>query len=223
VSSASTNVALPKLTRSPAVTRLGLVTRQPFTLVPLVEPRSASSQPSGPRSKLACHRDTVWSASVISQASSRPMVKRCADPVGRRSDGGQPRSHSSADRTTRRHADAAAARSRLGRGRTSATSPYSSTFARARSACSTRWVNVSCVSRPAAKPSLRSASARSRSVSDARSTATPELSVGPRATGKFRPGNPPRGLLRTGRVSRASAGAPADRAPRRRCRRSGSR
>src|ERR1700733_9211006 len=57
-----TNVARPKDTQSPGVTGVGALTRQPFTLVPLVDPRSSSSQLPSARTRLACQRETVSSA-----------------------------------------------------------------------------------------------------------------------------------------------------------------
>src|SRR5215469_15964535 len=97
------NVTAPKVTRSPGDTGVGVVTRQPFTLVPLVDPRSDRSQPLSACSKLACQRDTVMSDSIRSQAVSRPMVKRSCGPTGSISDAGAFRVHWSAAEKARRH------------------------------------------------------------------------------------------------------------------------
>ena len=69
-----TKAAEPNCSTSPARTGTGSRTRQPFTRVPLCEPRSLSSQPSSPRSSWACSRDTDRSAIRRSQSCVRPMV-----------------------------------------------------------------------------------------------------------------------------------------------------
>src|ERR1017187_6043966 len=62
------------------------MTSHPFTLVPLWDPRSFSSQPSGPRTSSACRRDTDKSVRYRSQSRVRPMVKRSPRPDGKEND-----------------------------------------------------------------------------------------------------------------------------------------
>jgi hypothetical protein len=197
---------------SPARTGIGLVTRQPLSRVPFVEPRSASSQPPAARSRLACQRDTVSSASLMSQSASRPMVNRGCEPAGRVSTGGQPRSQRSVAWMARRQAASATARNRRELGR-SATSPRSSPLVRARSAPSTRCASVSWLSRPAANPSPSAASACSRSASDGRPPSGPcgllpwrattsGLSVPQRAADKVSPAQNRRAVLAKRRPAR---------------------
>src|SRR5712691_4649991 len=78
-----TNVTVPKETSSPACICTACVTRQPLSLVPLVEPRSDSSQPSSSLCNRACQRDTLRSATVKSQDGARPIVNRRSSCRGR--------------------------------------------------------------------------------------------------------------------------------------------
>ena len=83
--SVMTNTTVPKETSSPGCTWTDCVTRQPLSLVPLVEPRSDSSQPSSSLCRWACQRDTLRSATVKSQDGARPIVNFRSSCRGRHS------------------------------------------------------------------------------------------------------------------------------------------
>src|SRR5215472_14321228 len=83
-----TYAAVPNETLSPAWTGTAEVTRQPLSLVPLVEPRSESSQLPSSWCSRACQRDTLRSATVKSHDGARPIVNRPSACRGRHSDCG---------------------------------------------------------------------------------------------------------------------------------------
>jgi hypothetical protein len=169
-------VTRPKVSWSPACTGTGELIRQPFRLVPFVEPRSHSSHRPSARVRSACLRDTVRSGITRSHRGSRPMVNlegtllSCGSPgsVNRGSRGARQAAASRADKPDTR-ATASVSRLLSLPGCRSEKSAASSGRLRARSATSIRRTNVSCESSPAADRSRSSAIARSRSSSDARS------------------------------------------------------
>ena len=82
VGSQRRNPTWPKVTSSPARTRRPEPTRQPLARVPLVEPRSASTQSSAmSRNSAWCH-DTVISGIARSELPARPIVNTVRPPRG---------------------------------------------------------------------------------------------------------------------------------------------
>jgi hypothetical protein len=77
---------VPNVTLSPGRTSTSSVTRQPFTRVPLVEPKSVRNQRSSRRDSRACVRETVRSEITQSQRGERPTVT-IARPAGSASRG----------------------------------------------------------------------------------------------------------------------------------------
>jgi len=166
------NPAWPKETSSPARTRTPEPTRQPLARVPLVEPRSASTQ-SLPmsRSSAWCH-DTVMSAIARSELPARPIVNTARPPRGSISRGRRMVHHASRScpaNSWHRVAARPARPARRAAGRRSLSRLASCPAFRACSASSMRCRKVSCDRRPSADPSLSTLIASSRSASDIRS------------------------------------------------------
>ncbi len=161
----------PKLTWSPSRTGMAPTSRCPLTQVPLVEPRSRSSQRPFSAWSSACSRETVSWLRRSPFAGSRPMSSGCGPGTGSSSLGSR--------------SVCQARRSRPGKAEippTARTSPWdqrpplsrsevraaSSSGRRAARASSIRRRNVSCDNLPCAAPSLSTPRTRSRWASDSR-------------------------------------------------------
>jgi len=81
------NPTWPNVTWSPARTRQPEPTCHPLARVPLVEPRSASTQSSPARRSSACRHDTVMSVRARSELAARPIVNTVRPPRGSTSRG----------------------------------------------------------------------------------------------------------------------------------------
>jgi signal transduction histidine kinase len=169
--SQSLNSACPNVTRSPARTREPEPTRHPLARVPLVEPRSASTQSSPARRSSAWRHDTVMSVSRRSDWAARPIVNTAAPPRGSTRRGRRTVHHAARSSPVNpSHTAAARSASRVRRrtGRRSLSRLASWLAYRACSASSSRPRKVSYDRRPSADPSLSILIASSRSASDTR-------------------------------------------------------
>jgi signal transduction histidine kinase len=81
------NPTWPNVTWSPARTRQPEPTCHPLARVPLVEPRSASTQSFPARRSSACRHDTVMSVRARSELAARPIVNTVRPPRGSTSRG----------------------------------------------------------------------------------------------------------------------------------------
>jgi signal transduction histidine kinase len=171
--SQSLNPTSPNVTRSPARTRKPEPTRHPLAQVPLVDPRSASTQSSPAWRSSAWRHDTVMSVSCRSELAARPIVNTVPPQPRGSTRRGSRTVHHAARRSPVNPSHTAAARSgsraRRRAGRRSLSRLASWPAYRACSASSSRCTKVSCDRRPSADPSLSTLIAASRSASDIRS------------------------------------------------------